>query len=115
MVTASPARPLAPACPCAGQVSGQCAGCLRDLAEVEEHYDDGDDLWCATCVPRTADAPLPTTLTFFVPDPDDEHADRTDSRVLVLDHDEVTRSSRVEFTDGHRLVVADKHLVTRTT
>ena len=45
--------PLVPACRCVGQASGQCSGCSLDLAEVEEHYDDGDNLWCSECVPRS--------------------------------------------------------------
>lgn len=56
---------------------------------------------------------MATTITFFVPDAANEYADRTDTRVRVIDHDEVTKTTKVEFPDGYRTVVRDVDLVTR--
>lgn len=52
-------------------------------------------------------------LTFFAPDPTDEHAERIDQRVRVIDHDDVTKTTKVEFPDGYRAVVRDVDLITR--
>lgn len=53
------------------------------------------------------------TITFFAPQPSHTYAERADSRVRVVKHDEATRLSTVVFTDGFRLVVRDIDLVTR--
>lgn len=37
-------------CPCGGFASGECCVCCCDLAGVEDHYDDGDQLYCGDCV-----------------------------------------------------------------
>lgn len=58
--------------------------------------------------------PAPVTLTFYAPGDLGEHPERADQRVRVLDYDEVTRSSRVEFPDGYRAVVPTACLLTRT-
>lgn len=52
-------------------------------------------------------------IYFYAPAPGREFVGRADSRVRVLDHDPVTLTSRVEFPDGVRLVVADRDLVSR--
>lgn len=46
----------------------------------------------------------PTTLDLI---------ERADERVRVIDYDEVTMTSRVEFSDGYRAVVPARHLTTR--
>lgn len=38
-------------CPCGGVASGECFMCHLDLVGDEDHYDDGDDLCCAGCLP----------------------------------------------------------------
>lgn len=54
------------------------------------------------------------TQTFFISDdPTEPYADRTNSRVTVLDYDEVTMTSRVVFPDGYRAVVSTRNLTTR--
>lgn len=52
-------------------------------------------------------------ITFFAPDVDDELAHLADQRVTVVDHDEVTKTTKVVFPDGFRTVVRDVDLVTR--
>jgi hypothetical protein len=56
---------------------------------------------------------MTTTLVFFAPDPDHEFAHLADQRVEPLDHDEVSKTTKVEFRNGFRLVVRDVDLVTR--
>jgi hypothetical protein len=48
---------------------------------------------------------LSKVALFFTPDVDDESADRSGSRVQPIDHDEVTKTTKVRFCDGSRLVV----------
>lgn len=50
------------------------------------------------------------TITCYV---GEDYPDRRDSRVLVIDYDEVSQTSRVEFPDGYRAVVARVDLTTR--
>ncbi len=55
-------------------------------------------------------------IHFFAPsDPSDypEFGDRSDHRVTVLDHDEVSQTSRVVFSDDFRGLVRDCDLVSR--
>lgn len=51
-----------------------------------------------------------TTITFYV---GEGYPQRRDSRVRVLDYDEVTQTSLVEFPDGYRTVVIPKIDLTR--
>lgn len=54
--------------------------------------------------------PATTTIHFYV---GEEYPERRDTRVRVLDYDEVTHTSKVEFPDGYRAVVSRHDLVSR--
>ena len=53
------------------------------------------------------------TVVFYLPSSGSPYPERTDERVRVLDRDEVSLTSRVEFPDGLRAVVPVRDLVTR--
>lgn len=44
----------------------------------------------------------------------EDYPERMDTRVRVIDYDEVTNTSKVEFPDGFRAVVSRFDLISRT-
>lgn len=54
-----------------------------------------------------------TTTFFYAPYLGSNHEDRRDARVRLVDFDEASTTSLVEFPDGYRLVIPSGELIVR--